>query len=191
MRLLVYSFFWTLACTGLAAADAPDSVQAVSPPPGAFSEGRFTVALVDDFEMGLRIGAQIAHPGVPVDLFFDFEGRPFRKAVRVRESETLEYQFQEHRFTPSLGFASRVSLTPDSAVAWTFGGGAGISFGFYRGSNRTAEVAFPVWAETGFRFRLSPGSYLALGYQYFPLPSASSHRVAIVWGWRGLDGGGR
>ena len=156
------------------------------PPPGAFGELRFALAFADDFEMGGRFGAQIAHPGLPLDLFFDFEGRPLPKAVRVPVSDTLEYQFQEHRFTPSLGLSSRIPLGSASAF-WTVGGGVGVSFGYYRGSNRSAEVTFPVWMETGYRFKLSGGSYWGLGYQYFPLPFASSHRVTFVYGIRGPD----
>jgi hypothetical protein len=180
--------------SGLDAASTTDSEPdsqadpAVSePPPGMFGELRFAFALFDDFEMGGRLGAQIAHPGLPLDFFFDFEGRPFSKAVRVRESETLEYQFQEHRLTPSVGLSSRLPLGSDESAFWTFGGGVGLSFGYYRGSNRSAEVTFPAWIETGFRFKLSTGSYLGLGYQYFPLPFASSHRLAIVYGMRGPD----
>ncbi len=150
-----------------------------------FGEGRLAFALVDDFQLGVRIGAGVANPGLPLDLFLDIEGRPISKAVRRSESPLLEYQYQEHRFTPSLGLSSSLPLGVEKLNFWTFGGGAGFSFGYYRGSNRSAEVTFPVWVETGFRFLVSKDSYLALGYQYFPLPFASSHRLALVYGWRG------
>ena len=174
--------------------DAPETgfTPAVSePPPGAFGELRFAAALFDDFQLGGRLGAEIADPGLPLDLFFDLEARPISKAVRVRASEILEYQFQEHRFTPSLGIMSRFPLGSQKADFWTFGGGAGISFGYYRGSNRSAEVTFPVWVETGFRFELSRGSYVGMAYQYFPLPSASPHRLTLVYGLRGPGKGER
>jgi hypothetical protein len=159
--------------------------QVAKPPPGLFSEVRLAAALFDDFQIGGRLGAEVADAGIPLDLFLDFEGRPFGKAVRRRESETLQYQFREHRFTPGIGVASRLPLGKSDSAFWTFGGGVGWSFGTYRGSNRGAEVTFPVWLETGVRFKISEGIYLGLGYQYFPLPSASSHRLALVMGLRG------
>jgi hypothetical protein len=184
----------TTDASGFDAADyGTDARSVVSrPPPAFFGEGRMTFAIADDFQLGGRLGAEIADPGIPLDLFFDLEGRPFGKAVRKRESPTLQYQFREHRFTPGLGIAGRLPLgDPETGAFWTFGGGAGFSFGYYRGSNRSAEVTFPVWMETGFRLKMTNDCYLGIGYQYFPLPSASSHRVALVIGIRGADKGER
>jgi hypothetical protein len=154
-------------------------------PPAAFhAEGRLSPALFDDFQFGVRLGAGIVPGGMPVELIFDFEARPYAKAVRVRESPTLEYQFRENRYHLGPGLSWSVPLVKELSW-WTFAGGTGISFGAYRGSSREPETRFPLWFETGYRLMIGRGAeYLGLSYQYFPLPSASPHRLSVQYGVR-------
>ena len=152
--------------------------------PGLFGELRTSTAMLDDFEIGGRFGFEPLHGRVPLNLFFDFDARPYRRAVRVRESSTLEYQFQENRFTSSLGVATRIPVRKGSDAYWTLATGLGWSLGTYSGAYRDAEVTFPAWVETGIRFRTGSHSYLGLAYQYFPLPDVLSHRVLLQWGMR-------
>jgi len=161
---------------------APESDGDDSPrEPLLLAEGRMTAALFDDFQFGGRVGVETG-ARLPLGFFIDFEGRPFGKAVRVRESETLEYQFREHRFT--LGPGASLNVPARGGTWWTFAGGVGLSFGTYRGSARAAETTVPVWFETGWRAKIGGSQHLGIAYQYFPLPGASPHRIAVQWGAR-------
>src|SRR5690606_4866009 len=112
--------------------------------------------------------------------FLDVEWRPYRRAVRVRESEMLEYQYREGRFTFGPGMTAAFPVLGDS-VYLIAGGGAGLSLAWYRGSSRSAPTAFVPWLETGVRFPVK-GWHMALTYQIFPLPGASWHRSGLAFG---------
>jgi hypothetical protein len=147
------------------------------------AEARMAAALIDDFQFGARLDVHTQAWKYPLGFLVDFEGRPYGKAVRVRESETLEYQFREHRFTVSPGVS--LSLPVDRGEGWwTFATGVGLSFGTYRGAARAAETTFPVWFEAGYRAKIGEYQYLGLAYQYFPLPDVSPHRISVQWGLR-------
>jgi hypothetical protein len=136
----------------------------------------------DDFQTGGRVGF-FAGKRVLLDFFLDFEIRPYRRAVRIRESETLEYQYREERFTFGPGMLARIPLA-GPGVAVVAGGGAGLSPAWYRGSNREAPSAGLGWLETGFRFLSPSGTDWGLSYQFFPLPGVSPHRVGFSIGYR-------
>jgi hypothetical protein len=137
----------------------------------------------DDFQIGGRAGF-FAWTRIVTDFFLDFEMRPYRRAVRIRESETLEYQFREQRFTIGPGFLARVPLGRSPAVL-VAGGGAGLSPAWYRGSNREAPSTALGWLETGFRFWSPPSAAEGgFSYQVFPLPGVSPHRIADHFGHR-------
>lgn len=157
--------------------DAPEPGSATSL---LHAEARMSAALFDDFQFGGRVGGRAIGARLPFGFLLDVEGRPWGKAVRVRESEALEYQFREHRFTISPG--GFLDVPTPSGGWWTFAAGVGLSFGTYRGSARSAEVAVPVWFETGYRARIGDHQYLGVAYQYFPLPDVSPHRITVQWG---------
>jgi hypothetical protein len=135
----------------------------------------------DDFQTGGRVGFSVGKR-LAADFFLDMEMRPYRRAVRIRESETLEYQYREERFTFGPGVLARVPL--GSSVALVAGGGAGLSPAWYRGSNREAPSAGLGWLETGMRFLSESGVDWGFSYQYFPLPGVSPHRVSLQIGRR-------
>jgi hypothetical protein len=143
---------------------------------------------VDDFQLGARVGFSVPwHRRIATDFLFDFEMRPYRRAVRLRESETLEYQLREERITFGPGILTRFPLGEDASglsSAFVLGGGAGLSPAWYRGSNRAAPSSALLWLETGFRFLTPSGADWGLSYQFFPLPGVSSHRLAFSIGFR-------
>jgi len=144
-------------------------------------------ATADDFQTGGRVGVGTSSR-VGWDFFFDLEMRPYRRAVRVRESETLEYQFREERLTLGPGVLARIPLvygpSEKPSVVYTVGGGVGLSPAWYRGSNREAPSSGLGWLESGFRFSSASGFDWGVAYQYFPLPGVSNHRVAFGLGFR-------
>jgi hypothetical protein len=135
----------------------------------------------DDFQMGGRVGFSVGSR-IAADFFLDMETRPYRRAVRIQESETLEYQYREERFTFGPGVLARVPLNP--GVALVAGGGAGLSPAWYRGSNREAPSAGLGWLETGIRFITPSGVDWGFSYQFFPLPGVSPHRISFQMGRR-------
>jgi hypothetical protein len=166
----------------------PGAAPSVAETPGASSPGRVFFDLraatpFNDFQMGGRVGF-FAGRRTLLDFFLDFEMRPYRRAVRVRESETLEYQLREERFTFGPGMLARLPLG-GSGAALVAGGGAGLSPAWYRGSNRSAPSTGVGWLETGIRFWSAPsGSDWGFSYQYFPLPDVSPHRISFQYGYR-------
>jgi hypothetical protein len=153
------------------------------PEPSMLAEARMAAALFDDFQFGGRLDVHLEARRSSLGFLLDVEGRPFGNAVRVRESETLEYQFREHRFTLSPGLSWSLPMNRGEGW-WTFATGVGLSFGTYRGSSRPAETTFPVWFETGYRAMIGGSQYLGIAYQYFPLPDVSPHRISVQWGLR-------
>lgn len=151
--------------------------------PYLLMEGRAALALLNDFQIGGRVGGEGSWRKLPLAFFFDLEGRPYRRAIRVRESETLEYQYREERLTFGPGASVGYPVGNDSTVLLA-GAGAGISPAWYRGSERAATSVLTGWAEGGLRFLLPNGWHFALMYQYFPLPGVSSHRLSLVIGER-------
>src|SRR5690606_25493962 len=94
------------------------------------AEMRMAAALFDDFNIGGRLGIENAARRVPLAFFLDVEWRPYRRAVRVRESEMLEYQYREGRFTFGPGMTAAFPVLGDS-VYLIAGGGAGLSLAWY------------------------------------------------------------
>ena len=138
-------------------------------------------APVNDVQTGGRVGFSVGRR-IPVDIFLDMEMRPYRRAVRIAESEMLEYQYREERFTFGPGVLARVPLNP--SFAFVAGGGAGLSPAWYRGSNRDAPSAGLGWLETGIRFTSPSGIDWGFSYQFFPLPGVSPHRISFQIGRR-------
>lgn len=174
-----------LGLAGLVPLAAPRAYEVHEPADGAASVAFFDLRAafpVDDFQMGGRLGVGTA-TRLAWDFFLDFEMRPYRRAVRVRESDVLEYQFREQRFTIGPGALARLPLG-DQGAFYTVGGGVGLSPAWYRGSNREAPSRALGWLETGFRFVTPGGADWGFAYQFFPLPGVSSHRAAIHVGFR-------
>jgi hypothetical protein len=136
----------------------------------------------DDFQVGGRVGFSVGKR-ISADFFLDLETRPYRRAVRIQESETLEYQYREERITFGPGVLARIPLGGPTA-AFVAGGGAGLSPAWYRGSNREAPSTGLAWLETGFRFLTPSGKDWGLSYQFFPLPGVLPHRVSFNFGYR-------
>ncbi len=166
---------------GLARADAFPEHDAGPPPGVTFFDLRAAAAL-DDFHMGGRVGLGTLSR-IAWDFFLDFEMRPYRRAVRIRESESLEYQFREERFTIGPGALVRFPLG-SAGASYTLGVGLGLSPAWYRGSSRAASSSVLGWLETGFRFVSPSGVDWGAAYQFVPLSGVSSHRVALSVGYR-------
>jgi hypothetical protein len=187
--ILVRIFALSLLCVATAAQasylseEFADSSSRAAPPPEAivFFDMRLAAG-IDDLQLGGRVGVGTLDR-IGLDFFLDFELRPYRKAVRVRESDVLHYQFREDRFTIGPGVLVRFPLGSPQTVLVGGGGGA-LSFGDYRGTRREAPFKALPWFETGIRFNAFSGTQWGLSYQVFPLPGVSPHRVAFHLGYR-------
>jgi hypothetical protein len=184
LRRPLLIFLWAVSLAH--ATDQPlDTATGDSAQPGiAFFDMR-AAAAVNDVQWGGRVGIGTV-TRIGLDFLIDFEMRPYRRAVRVRESDALYYQFREDRLTIGPGMLVRVPLG-ESGTVLAMGGGGSLSFGEYRGTKREAPFKALPWLETGIRFNRSSGVDWGFSYQYFPIPGVSAHRAAVHFGFR-LEG---
>ena len=139
----------------------------------------------DDAQAGLLLGLEIPAAGFFWSVFGEFEMRVFGKDRLIPVSPTLRMQYQEVRQTLGMGGQIGIPLNRSalSGGEWgeiRLGGGAGFTFGDFRGTQVRPESRWVPWMDVGYGFRFQKGGMWVVGYQFRPLPHASPHRITLT-----------
>ena len=128
----------------------------------------------DDFLLSVTADA------LPMNQDFSYCGfftmRPFAKKFRVPARDNVYFQFREHRFI--LGGTLRKSYVLGHKFQGTVSGGAGYSFGDYKGTSRKPPKE---WIPILGLSLLVPfdDSYIRMGYKYMQLPGSGNHHLEL------------
>jgi hypothetical protein len=153
--------------------------------PAFLFEPRISVG--SDFQAGLKAGVgRFAWAGGQATPFGEVEVRFAPERVRVRETPTLSYQYEEDRLNLGGGLAwSRplaVDPFPDNPWFGVFSAGAFYSFGSYRGTAREAVSGWRPFAEAGVRYGFD-GYAFAAGLKVSPQPHVFPVRLTLGMIW--------